>query len=676
MNEVDNKGFFVLVYNSVIGAESFVKGCFSVGGFSVSRVIGKFIRRFALDQYRNVRKPVLILFNALFLMGAYSGSILLRFEFDLSIAASYFHYSYIAPYLIIGLAVLQFHRQLFGWWRYTSIHDLNRIIRASAESQALFLIFMSLVFRMGGYPRSLYILNFFLIICFIGGGRLVTRAVWEALPADPTVKTRRTVLIGAGQVGQLIVRELRRNLEAGLTPVAFVDDDPEKNDHRFQGIMNMGSVNDLPDVIRKTSADVVMIAIAFPSTELIGRIIELSSKSGVDLLHVPGLGTNPNIPVCINGIKEFQTEDLLGRKQLNLLNNLVKETIAGKRVLVTGAAGSIGSELCRQIARFAPASIILFDNSENSLFYLNHELQAVDTRVIPCLGDVTDEGDLARLFMKYRPEVVFHAAAYKHVPLAEANPFNVIKNNVLGMWRMTEAIKTYGAEKFVLISTDKAVKPENIMGATKRVAELMVLGSKNLHRNGCAVRFGNVLGSTGSVVPTFNKMISEGGPVQITHPDIERYFMTIPEAVQLVLQAATLNGGGDLYVLDMGDPVRIMDLAKNMIRLSGLEPDKDIKIEITGLRPGEKIAEKLYSEDEILEDSKHPTIRRISNPDYDYSSIDAAIGRLIAAIVNEDESTAIRELCGFRDMINMPDGLIDQGAPSGVVYMTPKKTVV
>jgi len=483
-------------------------------------------------------------------------------------------------------------------------------------------------------------------------------------------------LIGAGQVGQLIIRELRRNLEARLMPVAFVDDDPEKRNHRFQGIMNMGLINDLPDVIRKTSADVVMIAIAFPSTELIGRIVRLSSKSGVDILHVPGLGTDPNVPVRIKAIEEFKYEDLLGRKQLNLLNNLVKNTIAGKRILVTGAAGSIGSELCRQVTRFNPESIILFDNSENSLFYLNQELQAVDTGIIPCLGDVTDEGDLARLFLKYRPEIVFHAAAYKHVPLAEINPYNVIKNNVLGMWRLIEAIKTYGTGKFVLISTDKAVMPENIMGATKRVAELMVLNSKILSRNGCAVRFGNVLGSNGSVVPVFNQMIREGGPVQITHPDIERYFMTIPEAVQLVLQAATLNGGGKLYVLDMGDPVKIMDLAKNMIRLSGLEPDKDIKIEITGLRPGEKIEEILHSEDEILEESEHPMIRRISNPDYDFSAIDAGVGRLIDAIVNIDEFTAVKELYAFQDMNNMPTSMIDRFADSGVVYVTPEQTIV
>ena len=642
----------------------------------MSRVFGEFVRRFALDQYRNVRKPVLLLVNALFLIGAYSGSILLRFDFDLTIAANYFHFSYVAPFLIIGLAVLQFHRQLFGWWRYTSIHDLNRIIRASAESQALFLIFMSLVFRMGTYPRSLYILNFFLIVCFLGGGRLLTRHLWEALPSDPTVPVRPTVLIGAGKVGQLITRELRMKPYSGLIPVAFVDDDPEKRNQMFQGVLSMGTINDLPAVIRKTSADAVMIAIAFPTPELIGRIVELTSRSGVEILHVPGLGSDPNIPVRINGIKEFQSEDLLGRKQLSLLDKLVRKTIAGKRILVTGAAGSIGSELCRQIASFEPASIILFDNSENSLFNLDNELQDVNARIAPCLGDVTDEGDLARVFLKYRPEVVFHAAAYKHVPLAEANPFSVIKNNILGMWRLTEAVKTYGTEKFVLISTDKAVMPENIMGATKRVAELMVLSSINLSRSGCAVRFGNVLDSNGSVVPTFNKMISEGGPVKVTHPDIERYFMTIPEAVQLVLQAATLNCGGDLYVLDMGDPVKIMDLAKNMIRLSGLEPDKDIKIEITGLRPGEKLEEILHSGDEILEKSNHPMIRRISNSDYDYSSIDAGIGRLIYAIVNEDEITAIKELYAFRDMSNMPTGLLDEKVPSGVVYMNPKQTIV
>ena len=618
----------------------------------MGRAMGVITKYFSSDEHPVSRRLTLLILHIGFLLAAFCGSILIRFDFSITALVLYLRLSFVIPFLLISLLVLQLHRQLFGWWRYVSVHDLHRIIRASAESQALFMIYMVLVYRLGSFPRSLYVLNFILIVCFIGGGRLFTRFIREHILTMGSRGAKGTVLIGAGEAGQMMVREMRRNPSLWMKPVAFVDDNPEKVGLRFQGIKVMGSTDKIPDVVKKTGADQAVIAIAYPSAGFMTRIMNVCNEAGIDVRVMNGHSTEFNGHLRISQIKKVEIEDLLGRQQIDLVDSAIEENIRGKRVLITGAAGSIGSEICRQMVRFKPESMILFDNSENSLFYLDGELksQVKDIDVVACLGDVTDDGDLARVFTNYRPDVVFHAAAYKHVPMAEANPFQVIKNNVLGTWRTINAAKTYGAEQFVLISTDKAVLPENIMGATKRVAEVMVHYSSYMPKRSCAVRFGNVLDSAGSVVPIFRRMISEGGPVFVTHPDIERYFMTIPEAVQLVLQAATMDMERDIFVLDMGDPVRIMDLAKNMIILSGLEPERDIKIEVNGLRPGEKLEELLFSDDEVVESSKHPKIRCIHSNSRDNSTIEAGIGHLISLIIDGDEEAAIRKVVALTDM--------------------------
>ena len=630
----------------------------------MGRVLGVSLKFFLSDEFPVRRRLSLVTLHVAFLLVAFCGSVLIRFEFDYSSLEQYLRLAFVIPFLVISLIVLQLHKQLFGWWRYTSIHDLTGIIRASAESQVLFMIYMVLVYRLGAYPRSLYILNFILMVFLIGGGRLFTRYAWEVPLYGKPTGGKSTVLIGAGEAGQMMVREMRKNPALWMNPVAFVDDNHEKIGLRFQGIKVMGSIDQLPEVVSRTGAELAIIAMAYPSAKLMSRIMGICQDADIDVRVVHGLTADPDGQLRISHIKKVQVGDLLGRQQLDLSDTAIEENLRGRKILVTGGAGSIGSEIGRQLIQFKPEVIILFDNTENSLFYVENELNGRPDgpKIITYLGDVTDENDLARAFSKYRPDVVFHAAAYKHVPIAESNPFQVIKNNVLGTWRTINASKAYGVEQFVLISTDKAVNPENIMGATKRIAELMVHYLSYRPNRSCAVRFGNVLDSAGSVVPIFRRMISRGGPVKVTHPDIERYFMTIPEAVQLVLQTTTMNMTGDVFVLDMGEPVNIMDLARKMIKLSGLEPEKDIEILVTGLRPGEKLEEILYSEEEEVTASRHSKISRITSNSHDKSKVEANIAHLIGLIMDGDETEAISKVAALSGMRVSPEpgpGLVE-----------------
>lgn len=504
-----------------------------------------------------------------------------------------------------------------------------------------------------GVPRSVPFIDALVTFAVIAAPRFALRAgaisaqrVGKKGPASGELE--HVLIAGAGEAGAMVLRELRQNPQMGLLPVGFIDDDRGKHGMLLNGVRVLGSRREIPDLVREHHVEQVVIAMPSAAGKSIRELTEACDAAGVRAKIVPGLYELIGGNVRLHQLRDVQIEDLLRREPVRTDTASVGALLHGKRVLVTGAGGSIGAELCRQIIRCCPSSLVLLGHGENSIFDIHNELQALldgphspcppDLRpwLVPVIADVRFPDRLAAVFAEQRPEVVFHAAAHKHVPLMEDNIADAITNNVLGTLRVVETSLATGVSHFVLISTDKAVNPTSIMGATKRAAELIVQrAARSSGRAYGAVRFGNVLGSRGSVVPYFQKQIAAGGPLTVTHPDVCRFFMTIPEAVQLVLQAATMGHGGEVFVLDMGEPVRIVDLARDLIRLSGLEPDRDIKIRFTGLRPGEKLYEELYGSSEDYGPTEHEKILRFTNG-YSSSDIaeDDALSRELAALLD------------------------------------------
>ncbi len=528
-----------------------------------------------------------------------------------------------APYGRLALYGLPFVLSVFGaslWvfgiqrglWRYVGLHDLGRILWASvAGSATLYVIFHGLL-RWAAYPRSIIILTGLLCGLYLAGIRLGVRWFREWLQIlGPTA--RRVLIVGAGNAGELLVRDMLMDRRATYKPVALVDDDPVKRKARIHGIPVIGTLADIKAAAERCGAQEIIVAIPSASTAVKQKILAASEGCTVPIKILPSVKQLLDDPVLLRQVKPMSLEDLLQREPIETDRQKLHPLLAGKNVLVTGAGGSIGSELCRQIARYRPASLILFERYENNLYAIDLELRQSfpELSLLPVLGDVTLPDRVAEVFRETSPDLVFHAAAHKHVPLMERNPGEAVRNNVFGARTVAESALLSGVQRFVLISTDKAVNPVSVMGATKRVAELLI---QRMNGQGATkftvVRFGNVLGSNGSVVPLFAEQIRKGGPVTVTHPDIKRYFMTIPEAVQLVLQASVLGVGGDVFVLDMGEQIRVADLARNMIVLAGLVPDKDVRIVYTGLRPGEKLFEELFDRSECVEPTCHPKIKR------------------------------------------------------------------
>jgi FlaA1/EpsC-like NDP-sugar epimerase len=448
-------------------------------------------------------------------------------------------------------------------------------------------------------PRSIVIIDSVLLISFLGGVRLLWRIVPDALRSKPG---RRVLVLGAGDAGEMVVREMRKS--ADYEPVGFVDHDPMKVGRTIHGVTVLGTPGDLPRVVAETRPSEVLVAIPSADAATIRAFVRLLEPFKLRITTLPSLRELVNGRVGVGQIRPLTIEDLLPRSPVALSVDQARLLISGKRVLVTGAGGSIGSELCRQIASLDPASLILFERYENSLYAIANELTDRQNGgcIHPVIGDVTDGSRVDAVFSEYLPDIVFHAAAHKHVPLMEGNPCEAVKNNVVGTQTVAEAAQCHGVERFVLISTDKAVNPSSVMGASKRVAELIVqsIGARTTHTRFVVVRFGNVLGSNGSVIPRMVEQIRAGGPVTVTHPEIRRYFMLIPEAVQLVLQAAVLARDQETFVLDMGEQIKVLDVARNLIRLSGFVPDEEIPITFVGLRPGEKLTEELVGESETL----------------------------------------------------------------------------
>jgi FlaA1/EpsC-like NDP-sugar epimerase len=560
----------------------------------------------------NVRLFLVFAFDLVAVLVAWVGAFVLRFnlEWPHAFHAEIFYGALVL--MVVQLAACRWAGLYRGMWSFASLPDLRRLMRAVGVS-AIAVLVLAVFGRVWWLvPRSIVLLYPLLLIVFMGGGRIAWR-LWKESQLAPVSDAERkpVVIAGAGTAGAMLLRELARSPDWKV--VALVDDDRHKRGLDLNGCRVEGSTQDLPMVLQRHGARHVILAMPSASSEVLQAVTQRATEAGAVPFMIPGLADLMSGRVAINMMRPVKIEDLLGRESVRIDNDNVQAMLTGKRILVTGAGGSIGSELCRQLSRFEPACIVLLEASEFALYMIEQWFVEYrpDVTVVRLAGDVKDEARMAQIFAEHRPQVVFHAAAYKHVPLMEVdNAWQAVRNNVAGTLVVARAARDAGAERFVLISTDKAVNPTNVMGATKRVAEMVCevlqtgLGGTRFH----IVRFGNVLGSTGSVIPKFQAQIAHGGPVTVTHPEINRYFMSIPEAAQLVLQAAAMGQGGEIFVLDMGEPVKIVDLARNMIRLSGFTED-EINIEFTGLRPGEKLYEELLADVEETLPTPHEKLR-------------------------------------------------------------------
>ena len=543
---------------------------------------------------------------------AFAGILAFLLRFDFSVPPQF------RPYLLAGICVwvsvkiVVFHFLELdrGWWRYASIHDLFRLATANLIASALGCLDL-LLFAPRGMPRSVYFLDFVLCLGMTAGARLAVRLVFEFSRLRNPGIAKRTLIYGAGNAGVTLLREIRQNPALSYEIVGFLDDDSAKAGRLIYRVKVLGGGLALPSIIASQAVEMVLIAMPSATGGQMTDVLKHCHEAGVAYKTIPGLAEVIEGNGLATQIRDVAVEDLLGRKPVRLEEDHIRDYLEGKVVLVTGAAGSIGSELCRQIARFRPAGIVGFDIAESPLFEIDREMCQTfpDVFFHPVIGSIQNPTRLDEVLRRYRPALVYHAAAYKHVPMMEAHVFEAIENNIFGTYNLAMAASAHGVEAVVMISSDKAVRPTNVMGATKRVAELLLLALQNGGTKFVAVRFGNVLGSNGSVIPVFKKQIAAGGPVTVTHPDMRRFFMTIPEACQLVLQAAVLGEGGQICVLNMGEPVKIVDLARNLILLSGLRPDKDIMIKFTGIRPGEKLYEELSTLIEDTAPSAHENIR-------------------------------------------------------------------
>ena len=543
-----------------------------------------------------------------------SGLTAFLLRFDLVLPSIYLrHLAYAIPiWVLVKFVVFHAAKLDRGLWSHLYTSDLIRIAFANLIASTASCILI-LFIAPPGFPRSIYLLD--LMTCFLAtsGLRLLSRMMLEVASHARTSEgaKKRTLIYGAGDAGITLLREIRNNPKLSYRVLGFLDDRPDKKGLRLAGAQVLGGGSEAESLVAKLNVEMILIAIPSATGSEMTRMLELCHKAGTECKTVPGLAEVIEGNALTGQIREVAVADLLGRTPVKLEENEIQSKLEGKVVLVTGAAGSIGSELCRQVARFRPAGIVGFEVAESPLFEIDREMRQTFPKVpfYPEIGNIQNRARLDDVLCQYRPSVVYHAAAYKHVPLMEAHVFEAIENNVFGTYNVAVAAAEHGVEDFVMISSDKAVRPTNVMGATKRIAELVLLGLQNGCTKYVAVRFGNVLGSNGSVIPIFKKQIAAGGPITVTHPEMRRFFMTIPEASQLVLQASTIAEGGQICVLDMGQPVKIVDLARNLILLSGLKPGEDIKIEFTGMRPGEKLYEELCT---LLEDTlptRHEKIR-------------------------------------------------------------------
>jgi FlaA1/EpsC-like NDP-sugar epimerase len=562
------------------------------------------------------------------------------------------------PYVVgIEYLVLFAHGVPRYVWRYVGLREVSRILSASAAAT-----FLLLILRAGGghwwselakqvvLPYGVIAINFTLTFLGIAGVRTLRRLLSEKSKADSRrqrgVDPVPTLLVGAGQGGVLVAKEIANRPELGINAVGFLDDDPGKKGTLVHGIPVLGSIDAVGRIAPGLAAKQALITVSNAQGKTVRRISELCSKAGLEVKIIPGVYELVGGQINLSRIRDVAIEDLLRRDPVTLDSEAIAHALQGRTVMITGAGGSIGSELCRQVSQFAPHCLLLVERSENALFEIHREIARnfPEQRTLPCIADITDRARMSQLLAEFQPEVLFHAAAHKHVPMMEEQPCEAVKNNVHGTRQLADLADEYGVATFVMISTDKAVRPTSVMGASKRAAEIYVQSRARCSQTRyVTVRFGNVLGSAGSVVPIFKKQIAQGGPVTVTHPDMERYFMTIPEATQLVLQAGTMGAGGEIFILDMGEPVKIVDLARDLIRLSGFS-EEEIRIEFSGIRPGEKLFEELSTAAEAANPTHHPKILVGRTSAEGNEDIEHRLDRLVQAALQGASSRVKAEL--------------------------------
>lgn len=577
----------------------------------MTSAFSRFLNRFHFRMATGWKILFLAILDFFMLQASAIGALLLRFEFKLPQPYFQVYKDYavlMALLMFLSYVFFQLYRSL---WRYASVDELVNIVLANCLGTVFVRVFIGWT---GGFlPRSFYFIFFMLATASTGGIRFMYRYFRQLRTVEFSgiSKKKRALIVGAGEAGDTVVREMLGNSLIKSFPVGFIDDNPQKLYMTIHGIKVLGNRRDIAEVVERESVEEIIFAI--PTIDAVERkkIIDICKETHCKLRTLPGVNELIDGKVSVSNLRDVAVEDLLGRKPVDINLDEMHNYIEGKTVLVTGGAGSIGSELCRQIAKYKPLCLVIADINENASYELQRELETdyPDLNFSIAIASIRDKRRMEEIFRIYRPHKVFHAAAHKHVPLMETNQAEAVKNNVFGTLNVVDLAHKYEVKKFVMISTDKAVNPTNVMGATKRIAEKIIQAkNKESDTEFVAVRFGNVLDSSGSVIPIFKKQIAQGGPVTVTHPDIIRYFMTIPEAASLVLQAGSMAKGGEIFVLDMGDPIKIVDLAEDLIRLSGYEPGKDMLIEFTGLRPGEKLYEELLMDEEGIEQTSNKKI--------------------------------------------------------------------
>lgn len=600
---------------------------------------------------------IILCTDALLLGLSWYSAYFLRFNFTIPENSIEQAIGFLPVVVIIKMIIFKFFDLYKGMWRYTSLKDLFNIIKGSVFSTLV--VFATILFtqKFHWVSRSIIIIDCIFTIVLISSFRICLRVYFEkGMNGESKLKffsqlfgfekneknEKRLLIIGAGDSGEKLHREIRDNARLKYEVIAYLDDDYAKQGKRIHGVPVSGSIDELDSVINQLNIQEILIAVPSASSEQMRTIVARCEKSGLLFKILPGMGELIDGKITINAVREVVYRDLLGREVVHLEEDRIDEYLENSCILITGAGGSIGSELCRQICRFKPRTLVLFEQAESPLYDIDLELRKnfPYIKIVPVLGDIRNEQRLVRAFNMHKPMIVFHAAAYKHVPMLEIQPWEAILNNIVGTRNVVNVSKQFSVDRFVMVSTDKAVRPTNIMGATKRVSEMLVHcqnGHKQNKTRFITVRFGNVVGSVGSVVPLFKKQIEKGGPVTVTHPEVTRYFMTIPEASQLILQAGAMGKGGETFILEMGNSIKIADMARDLIRFSGFEPDVDIKIEYIGLRPGEKLYEELITDGEGIVPTDHKKIMVLSGQTCDHIQLNNEIDRITECAKNQDE---------------------------------------
>ncbi|WP_027720787.1 polysaccharide biosynthesis protein [Maridesulfovibrio zosterae] len=610
-----------------------------------------------IHNLRNANFYLMVILDLIIFVAAFYGAYLFRFDFALPAYARTQCFELLKYTVIIKFSVFLGLGLYRGMWRYTSLRDLWHILEATFLQSIILVTVVLYKFGFGGFSRGIFIIDWMLTVFLCSGIRVIIRSFFayrdgnaiqfspEACPADGN----NVLIIGAGRAGEKVVREIISSGQLKYKPVGFLDNDKAKRGRTIHGVPVLGQLSDLHELLENKCVNEILIAIAEASGEQMRIIIESCKETGLPYKILPAMEEIINGKVGIKALRDVSYQDLLGRSPIQLDTSRISKSLSDKTVLVTGCGGSIGSELVRQVVRFNPAKLILVDSSEANLYAIQMELhhEIKFHNYVTVLGSVQDFELLDSTFQKFKPHTVFHAAAYKHVPMMERNPWQAVHNNICGTKNVMTAADKHGVNRFVIVSTDKAVRPTNIMGASKRITELLMRLFHNSKTTFMAVRFGNVVGSSGSVVPLFRRQIEKGGPVTVTHPNVTRYFMSISEAAQLILQAGVMADGGEIFILEMGLPVKIADMARDLIRLSGKEPDKDIEIVFTGLREGEKLYEELITEGENIVRTEHDKIMVLKAFEENYQEysfkLKEKLSRMTAA-ADKFDAKKVREL--------------------------------